>query len=174
MITLSSSNTTGSNPTSATTSTKKKPAPDPERNCCVPLPSGQVCPRSLTCKTHSINAKRAVQRSQPYDVLLAAVQSLSAPKPSTTDTTASLAPKPTTKKRKRAFGEVSASSEDEVDSDAETDNVIEAIQRSGKPATLEMCYGAGSGYSNKSRWIGRNIKTERMRELLGGLFAAKS
>jgi hypothetical protein len=33
------------------------------------------CTRSLTCKSHSMGAKRAVEgRSQPYDVLLAAYQ----------------------------------------------------------------------------------------------------
>ncbi|KAK6341268.1 hypothetical protein TWF696_008351 [Orbilia brochopaga] len=60
---------------------KEKPAPKPkgpvdvERQCGVPLPNGQLCARSLTCKSHSMGAKRAVQgRPAPYDTLLAAYQ----------------------------------------------------------------------------------------------------
>jgi len=63
---------------------KEKPAkPDPkpkapvdvEKQCGVPLPNGALCARSLTCKSHSMGAKRAVLgRSQPYDALLAAYQ----------------------------------------------------------------------------------------------------
>ncbi|EWC47042.1 hypothetical protein DRE_03804 [Drechslerella stenobrocha 248] len=60
---------------------KEKPAPKPkgpvdvERQCGVLLPNGQLCARSLTCKSHSMGAKRAVQgRPAPYDTLLAAYQ----------------------------------------------------------------------------------------------------
>ncbi len=43
-----------------------------ERRCGVMLPHGQPCGRSLCCKKHSMNAKRAVPgRSLPYDMLLA-------------------------------------------------------------------------------------------------------
>ena len=46
---------------------------DVERHCGVPLPSGLLCARSLTCKCHTMGAKRAVRgRSGPYDLLLAA------------------------------------------------------------------------------------------------------
>jgi SAGA-associated factor 73 len=39
------------------------------------MPNGQPCARSLTCKSHSMGAKRAVAgRSLPYDMLLAAYQ----------------------------------------------------------------------------------------------------
>ena len=55
---------------------KKKEDPPPvdvERQCGVPLPTGLLCARSLTCKCHTMGAKRAVRgRSRPYDVLLAA------------------------------------------------------------------------------------------------------
>ncbi|KAF4123294.1 SAGA-associated factor 73 [Geosmithia morbida] len=48
---------------------------DVERQCGVILPNGQPCARSLTCKSHSMGAKRAVAgRSLPYDMLLAAYQ----------------------------------------------------------------------------------------------------
>ncbi|KAK6458159.1 SCA7, zinc-binding domain-containing protein [Scheffersomyces xylosifermentans] len=50
---------------------KPKGPVDVEKQCGVPLPSGGFCARSLTCKTHSMGAKRAVLgRSAPYDVLL--------------------------------------------------------------------------------------------------------
>lgn len=51
--------------------TKTKGPVDVEKQCGVPLPMGGFCARSLTCKTHSMGAKRAVPgRSAPYDVLL--------------------------------------------------------------------------------------------------------
>lgn len=54
---------------------KPKGPVDVERQCGVILPNGQACARSLTCKSHSMGAKRAVPgRSLPYDMLLAAYQ----------------------------------------------------------------------------------------------------
>ncbi|KAG5357581.1 SAGA-associated factor 73 [Yarrowia sp. C11] len=48
---------------------------DVDKQCGVPLPNGGLCARSLTCKTHAMGAKRAVQgRSAPYDALLADLQ----------------------------------------------------------------------------------------------------
>lgn len=46
---------------------------DVEKQCGVLLANGQMCARSLTCKSHSMGAKRAVPgRSMPYNMLLAA------------------------------------------------------------------------------------------------------
>ena len=54
---------------------KPKAPVDVEKQCGVQLPNGALCARSLTCKSHSMGAKRSVlNRSQPYDVLLAAYQ----------------------------------------------------------------------------------------------------
>jgi len=54
---------------------KVKAPVDVEKQCGVPLQNGALCARSLTCKSHSMGAKRGViGRSQPYDVLLAAYQ----------------------------------------------------------------------------------------------------
>lgn len=48
---------------------------DIEKQCGVPLAAGGLCARSLTCKSHSMGAKRGVAgRSAPYDVLLAKYQ----------------------------------------------------------------------------------------------------
>ena len=56
-------------------SSKVKGPVDVERQCGVLLQNGQQCARSLTCKSHSMGAKRAVPgRSKPYDLLLAAYQ----------------------------------------------------------------------------------------------------
>lgn len=54
----------------AKTSKPKGPV-DVEKQCGVVLPNGAQCARSLTCKSHSMGAKRAVPgRSLPYDMLL--------------------------------------------------------------------------------------------------------
>ena len=54
---------------------KAKGPVDVERQCGVVLNNGALCARSLTCKSHSMGAKRAVPgRSMPYDVLLAQYQ----------------------------------------------------------------------------------------------------
>lgn len=54
---------------------KPKGPVDVEKQCGVPLPNGGQCARSLTCKSHSMGAKRAVPgRSLPYDMLLQAYQ----------------------------------------------------------------------------------------------------
>ncbi|KAL1957185.1 hypothetical protein VTO42DRAFT_6219 [Malbranchea cinnamomea] len=54
---------------------KPKGPVDVEKQCGVILPNGAQCARSLTCKTHSMGAKRAVPgRSLPYDMLLQAYQ----------------------------------------------------------------------------------------------------
>jgi SAGA-associated factor 73 len=54
---------------------KPKGPVDVEKQCGVALPNGAQCARSLTCKSHSMGAKRAVPgRSLPYDMLLAAYQ----------------------------------------------------------------------------------------------------
>ncbi|KAI0159580.1 SCA7, zinc-binding domain-containing protein, partial [Xylariaceae sp. FL1272] len=46
-----------------------------DKNCYVPLRNGQLCSKSIACKSHSMSAKRAVAgRSTPYDMLLAAHQ----------------------------------------------------------------------------------------------------
>ncbi|RMD40737.1 hypothetical protein DV735_g4399, partial [Chaetothyriales sp. CBS 134920] len=54
---------------------KTKGPVDVEKQCGVLLPNGAQCARSLTCKSHSMGAKRAVPgRTLPYDMLLQAYQ----------------------------------------------------------------------------------------------------
>ncbi|PFH59748.1 hypothetical protein XA68_11929 [Ophiocordyceps unilateralis] len=90
---------------------------DVERQCGVILANGQPCARSLTCKSHSMGAKRAVAgRSLPYDMLLAAYQ------------------KKNQAKQQKAALDANAPVEDEdeanigpVDSDEETTAVMGAL-----------------------------------------------
>lgn len=96
---------------------KPKGPVDVERQCGVPLPNGQLCARSLTCKSHSMSAKRSVPgRSLPYDMLLAAYQ------------------KKNQAKQQKAAIDANAPLEDEddinagaVDSDEETAAVMAAL-----------------------------------------------
>ena len=59
---------------------------DVEKQCGVfDLEKGTMCARSLTCKSHSMSAKRAVLgRSQPYDTLLSQWQRKNQAKATTT------------------------------------------------------------------------------------------
>ncbi|EEB05092.1 SAGA complex subunit Sgf73 [Schizosaccharomyces japonicus yFS275] len=119
------------NPSNSSTTTKasskrkgavKVRAPvDVEKQCGVLLPNGQMCARSLTCKTHSMGSKRAVPgRSQPYDVLLAAYQKKNYARI----------------QRQRLENAKSVQNEDEnegpVDSDHEADLVMNACAQSGR------------------------------------------
>lgn len=75
--------------TAATTTTDQQPpakkkkknvkprAPiDLSRQCGVSLPDGSQCPRTLTCKAHSVGMKRAVpNRPKPFDALVAQIRS---------------------------------------------------------------------------------------------------
>ncbi|KZF21484.1 3-oxoacyl-synth [Xylona heveae TC161] len=104
---------------------KPKGPVDVERQCGVPLPNGAQCARSLTCKSHSMGAKRAVPgRSLPYDMLLAQYQ------------------KKNQAKQQKAAIDANAPLQDEfeatgpVDSDEEKDNVMAALARS-RPYPME-------------------------------------
>ncbi|KAK9460558.1 SCA7, zinc-binding domain-containing protein [Lipomyces oligophaga] len=97
---------------------KPKGPVDIERQCGVPLPNGGFCARSLTCKSHSMGAKRNVPgRSQPYDVLLAAYQKKNQMKQAVLSSTAQLA-----EDMELANGP--------VDSDEEVDAVMDGVNRS--------------------------------------------
>ena len=105
---------------------KPKGPVDVEKQCGVALPNGAHCARSLTCKSHSMGAKRAVPgRSLPYDMLLAAYQ------------------KKNQAKLQKAAINANAPLADEmdpsgpVDSDEEKDAVMAAIARS-RPQPLEQ------------------------------------
>jgi len=98
---------------------------DVEKQCGVDLPQGGQCARSLTCKSHSMGAKRAVPgRSAPYDKLLMDYQR-----------------KNQAKLQKAAFDANAPNPDDDslpsgpIDSEEEKDAVMSAIARSwgGRP-----------------------------------------
>ncbi|KAK5174668.1 SAGA complex subunit Sgf73 [Saxophila tyrrhenica] len=106
---------------------KPKAPVDVEKQCGVDLPQGGQCARSLTCKSHSMGAKRSVPgRSAPYDKLLADYQR-----------------KNQAKLQKAAFDASAPDPEDEgsagagpVDSDEERDGVMAGIARAWGGAPL--------------------------------------
>ena len=98
---------------------------DVEKQCGVELPQGGQCARSLTCKSHSMGAKRAVLgRSAPYDKLLMEYQR-----------------KNQAKLQKAAFDANAPNPDDDslptgpIDSEEEKDAVVATIARSwgGRP-----------------------------------------
>ncbi|KAI9826306.1 MAG: Dcp1p-Dcp2p decapping enzyme complex alpha subunit [Thelocarpon impressellum] len=105
---------------------KPKGPVDVEKQCGVPLANGAQCARSLTCKSHSMGAKRGVPgRSLPYDMLLSVYQ------------------KKNQAKQQKAAIDANAPLQDEmdsnagpVDSDEEKDAIMAAIARS-RPQPLE-------------------------------------
>jgi SAGA-associated factor 73 len=101
---------------------KAKGPVDVEKQCGVLLPNGAQCARSLTCKSHSMGAKRAVPgRSLPYDMLLQNYQ------------------KKNQARQQKAAIDANAPLQDEdldvalsgpVDSDEERDAIMAAVARS--------------------------------------------
>ncbi|KAI9025899.1 SCA7, zinc-binding domain-containing protein [Phycomyces nitens] len=127
--------------------TPKQKAPlDLDKQCgVIQGPNNTPCTRSLTCKSHSMGAKRAVaNRSQPYDVLLAAYQKKSIGRPQTGPAMAG--PNPTTVPPIKlpqtrpltattsttaiATTEPAVPDEHYVDSDEEVENVMDGIRHS--------------------------------------------
>ena len=105
---------------------KAKAPIDVEKQCGVELPAGGQCARSLTCKSHSMGAKRAVpNRSAPYDKLLMEYQR-----------------KNQAKLQKAQFDANAPNPEDDhlpsgpVDSEEERDAVMSAIARNWGGAPL--------------------------------------
>lgn len=108
------------------TTPKPKDPVDIEKQCGVPLPNGGLCARSLTCKTHSMNAKRSVRgRSAPYDVLLTNYQKKNQIKLASLSNSQQLADE------NEAFGAESLDPEEEVQ------QVMEGVLRS-RPVPLEQ------------------------------------
>ncbi|KAF9166246.1 hypothetical protein DFQ26_008387 [Actinomortierella ambigua] len=101
---------------------------DLDKQCgVIAIPGGNPCTRSLTCKSHSMSAKRAVQgRSQPYDVLLGFYHK----KP---------APVKAEDKIKRIESEAPQAEKEDVnlDSDEEFNDLLEA-SRSSDPQPVAM------------------------------------
>ncbi|KAJ5655789.1 hypothetical protein N7507_007739 [Penicillium longicatenatum] len=130
---------------------KPKGPVDVEKQCGVTLPNGAQCARSLTCKSHSMGAKRAVPgRSLPYDMLLQQYQ------------------KKNQARQQKAAIDANAPLQDEVDtngpvdSDEERDTVMAAIARSNPKPLAEHTLITSS---TKYRYV--RIK-EQMLHAIGG------
>ena len=123
-----------------------------EQQCGVMLPNGGFCARSLTCKSHSMGAKRSVPgRSLPYDQLLAMYQ------------------KRNQAKIQKAALEAKAPLLDDgppegpVDSDEEKDAVMAAIARA-RPMPLDQHIFVPTA---------RKYKHIRMKEMLGNALGSR-
>lgn len=123
-----------------------------EQQCGVLLPNGGFCARSLTCKSHSMGAKRSVPgRSLPYDQLLAMYQ------------------KKNQAKIQKAALEAKAPLLDDgppegpVDSDEEKDAVMAAVARV-RPMPLDQHVFVPTA---------RKYKHIRMKEMLGNALGSR-
>ncbi|KAJ5413988.1 hypothetical protein N7509_000615 [Penicillium cosmopolitanum] len=130
---------------------KPKGPVDVEKQCGVTLPNGAQCARSLTCKSHSMGAKRAVPgRSLPYDMLLQQYQK-----------------KNQARQQKAAIDANAPLQEDletsgPVDSDEERDSVMAAIARSAPKPIAEHTL-----ITSKTKYRYVRIK-EQMQHAIGG------
>ncbi|KAJ5234298.1 uncharacterized protein N7469_003466 [Penicillium citrinum] len=130
---------------------KPKGPVDVEKQCGVTLPNGAQCARSLTCKSHSMGAKRAVPgRSLPYDMLLQQYQK-----------------KNQARQQKAAIDANAPLQEDletngPVDSDEERDLVMAAIARSTPKPLAEHTL-----ITSKTKYRYVRIK-EQMQHAIGG------
>lgn len=137
---------------------------DVEKQCGVELPQGGQCARSLTCKSHSMGAKRAVPgRSAPYDKLLMEYQR-----------------KNQAKLQKAQFDAAKPVEEDEVptgpvDSEDEKDSMMSAIARAwgGRPIWNPTPVPLRSRYQhNRIRGLMQSALGNRLSG--GGLFSGGS
>ncbi|KAG0370300.1 hypothetical protein BGZ54_006986 [Gamsiella multidivaricata] len=118
---------------------------DLDKQCgVVMIPGGPPCARSLTCKSHSMSSKRAVEgRSRPYDVLLGMYQKK---------------PVPVKDEKANRDSEVPLAEKEDVnvDSDEEYNDLLDAV-RSYEPQPLA---------TRPTTYIRRRNKCHRIRELL--------
>ncbi|KAF0451019.1 SCA7-domain-containing protein [Gigaspora margarita] len=114
--------------------TKRNKGPiDLDRQCGVIEHTGTQCSRSLTCKSHSMALKRAVQgRSQPFNTLLSQYPKKSIGRPQNNGVPDN---KSENIKKEGSTVEVDEKDDGVVDSDEEVDAVMEAIMCS-KPQPL--------------------------------------
>jgi SAGA-associated factor 73 len=119
---------------------KPKAPVDVERQCGVDLPQGGQCARSLTCKSHSMGAKRAVAgRSAPYDKLLMEYQRKNA-----------------ARQQKAAFDANAPDPEDDtvpsgpIDEQAEVEQVVAAVVANwgGKPLVEPRMHHLAKKYNH--------------------------
>lgn len=151
---------------------KPKGPVDVEKQCGVTLPNGAQCARSLTCKSHSMGAKRAVPgRSLPYDMLLQQYQKKNQARQQSMFSSlcfAALRYRQLANALSEAAIDANAPLQDEietngpVDSDEERDSVMAAIARSAPRPLVDHTLA-----STKSKYRYVRIK-EQMLHAIGG------
>ena len=143
---------------------------DVEKQCGVPLANGAQCARSLTCKSHSMGAKRAVPgRSAPYDKLLAEYQRKNQAKLQSMYSPNALQNMSLTFNQEQALEAQQPFQDEEfahtgpIDSDEEKDLVLAAIAQS-KPRPL---------WQSQPVPLRRKYQNIRIREMLGSAIGSK-
>ena len=150
---------------------KPKGPVDVEKQCGVLLPNGQMCARSLTCKSHAMGAKRAVPgRSLPYDLLLQQYQKKNQAKQQSVSAINTSALPRLTKDTEAAIDANAPLLDDPadpsgpIDSDEEKDLVMAAIARSRpKPLAQHVFVPMRKRYNFL-----------RMKDLLGNALGGRS
>lgn len=145
-------------------SNKNKGPVDVERQCGVPLPNGGFCARSLTCKTHSMGAKRSVLgRSAPYDQLLAAYQRKNQAKLGAAAAAA-----------QQAKDDLAHGSGVAIDEDDETQQVLAGVRRSVvMPLERRVCIPIKmrTGYLRMREMFATNLLPRLPNNPLGKMYA---
>ncbi|KAI1319000.1 hypothetical protein EDD11_005198 [Mortierella claussenii] len=118
---------------------------DLDKQCgVITVPGGAPCARSLTCKSHSMSSKRAVEgRSRPYDVLLSQYQKK---------------PMPVKDEKTNRSSEVPLAEKEDVnvDSDEEYNDLLDAAK----------CYEPQPLAARSMTYIRRRNNCHRIRDLL--------
>ncbi|KAF9345701.1 hypothetical protein BGX26_002861 [Mortierella sp. AD094] len=118
---------------------------DLDKQCgVITIPGGPPCARSLTCKSHSMSSKRAVEgRSRPYDVLLGMYQKK---------------PVPVKDEKANRDSEIPLAEKEDVnvDSDEEFNDLLDAV-KSYEPLPLA---------TRSTTYIRRRNNCHRIRDLL--------
>jgi len=143
---------------------------DVEKQCGVPLANGAQCARSLTCKSHSMGAKRAVPgRSAPYDKLLAEYQRKNQAKLQSTYSPIAYQRMLLTITQEQALEAQQPFQDDElahagpIDSEDEKDRVLSSLSQS-KPRPL---------WQSQPVPLRRKYQKIRIREMLGSAIGSK-
>ncbi|CEP62456.1 deubiquitination module subunit SGF73 LALA0_S05e06062g [Lachancea lanzarotensis] len=137
---------------------------DFDKQCGVELAEGGYCGRSLTCKSHSVGTKRAVEgRSQPFDVLLSQYQKKNQLKTNTNSKqkTKTAAQQPQSQQGQNS--DINDGFPVEVSPEEETTQVLNGVSRS-LPLPLE------SNVLGSSRL---RTKYFRMREMFASSFSVR-
>ena len=165
---------------------------DFDKQCGVELPEGGYCARSLTCKSHSMGAKRSVLgRTESYDVLLANYHRLHQTKIGAAAEKRAKQQeiqkhqkeiqkdqKRSTQKKPRGKNSSTRKSSNKANQNAGTDTGIDNIILSPEEETTQVLNGVSRSYplpleSNVLYSVRRRTKYFRMREMFASSFTVK-